>query len=967
MRRIIFFLLVISFGASAQDKPSYFIGLPGQTAHARGNLRVDSVFLNALKDTTFTPWRVGLQVFRPADSSLYVSTSITAANKWTKLGSAVAGSAWGTITGTLSSQTDLAAALAAKQDLITPGTTADYIRGDFSLSNFSSDVTGIADALYSALGHSHDGLAPIGGLTGYILKKNSNTDYDYSWQPESGGGGSSSGNPDSLGGEPAAYYLNLTNHTGTLPVNKGGTGATTLTGVLIGNGTSAFTGVTGTASQLLRRNAGNTAYEFFTPTYILPSDTASMLTNYLRKIDTANKWVNTITKNAGGDSIVFFIGGTRYAIADRGSSGALTLQQTFNTEVGGSVLTKTDTVDGASSYGLHLLNLGSFGVRIAGTTSNGLLINTSSIGASINSPVLPLIATTSNTSTNTVEEALRLVRNPGVAGAAGIGTKITFQTKNTANSLEETGYFEHIGTNPVNSSWVTQYNIKGAINSSINTFMNIQDAGIVRVNNNADTLATKAYARSLGGSGSGSGLNIYNTDSSLSGDRTVNGNNKFLHIDSTLNWQIGTKKSGLRYSETYNTYNTAAWYTYYDSKELSGVKSINASNNSRTIIESQGAADASLSRIIVYPDSISLSAPAYKLNSLPTKSLVSTDSILVADINGKVYNVPQSALTIAASQITSGLIAPARLGTGSVGDGSTVLADDNTWKTAIEYNFTAPADGDIITYSSGNLINTPASTFATQSALDDSAAAIRAAFPAGGGVGTYPGTGNYPYSTSNAWINTLTGVMQFWYLNTDGDTVVVTNAVAQRDTFPTAASTYFTEDFTGTNGVDIQGTTTETGGFTWTASGGNTGQQFFDGAGNVHGNSTGVQSKDYISVGHREIDLRCTVDAIAGTSPNPIMMIAYTNDNNFIQVGIHDGNVAETVSGSYNALYGGSGTSVNGDIMRVTLIGNTLKVYRNATLLTTVTVNAANTGTKVGLYFYQDNASKVSYMEGMAP
>lgn len=55
---------------------------------------------------------------------------------------------------------------------------------------------------------------------------------------------------------------------GTLVVGNGGTGATTLTGVVIGNGTSAMTGVAGTAGQLLRRNAGNTAYEFFTPTYI---------------------------------------------------------------------------------------------------------------------------------------------------------------------------------------------------------------------------------------------------------------------------------------------------------------------------------------------------------------------------------------------------------------------------------------------------------------------------------------------------------------------------------------------------------------------------------------------------------------------------------------------------------------------------------------------------------------------------
>jgi hypothetical protein len=65
--------------------------------------------------------------------------------------------------------------------------------------------------------------------------------------------------------------------TGSLAVSRGGTGASTLTGVLIGNGTSAVTGITGTASQLLRRNAGNTAYEFFTPNFTTGSGTTNFV------------------------------------------------------------------------------------------------------------------------------------------------------------------------------------------------------------------------------------------------------------------------------------------------------------------------------------------------------------------------------------------------------------------------------------------------------------------------------------------------------------------------------------------------------------------------------------------------------------------------------------------------------------------------------------------------------------------
>jgi len=53
--------------------------------------------------------------------------------------------------------------------------------------------------------------------------------------------------------------------SGTLGIPRGGTGATSLTGVVIGNGTSAMTAVgSSTALQVLRRNPTNDGYEFAT-------------------------------------------------------------------------------------------------------------------------------------------------------------------------------------------------------------------------------------------------------------------------------------------------------------------------------------------------------------------------------------------------------------------------------------------------------------------------------------------------------------------------------------------------------------------------------------------------------------------------------------------------------------------------------------------------------------------------------
>lgn len=57
--------------------------------------------------------------------------------------------------------------------------------------------------------------------------------------------------------------------SGTLGVARGGTGAVTLTGVVIGNGTSAFTGIASTTpNQMLRVNSAGTAYEWFSPDYL---------------------------------------------------------------------------------------------------------------------------------------------------------------------------------------------------------------------------------------------------------------------------------------------------------------------------------------------------------------------------------------------------------------------------------------------------------------------------------------------------------------------------------------------------------------------------------------------------------------------------------------------------------------------------------------------------------------------------
>lgn len=67
-----------------------------------------------------------------------------------------------------------------------------------------------------------------------------------------------------------------------LTVNNGGTGVGTLTGVVIGNGTSAMTGVSGTSNQYFKMNSSGTGYEFVSPPF-LSSNTSDIFTGgYIR-------------------------------------------------------------------------------------------------------------------------------------------------------------------------------------------------------------------------------------------------------------------------------------------------------------------------------------------------------------------------------------------------------------------------------------------------------------------------------------------------------------------------------------------------------------------------------------------------------------------------------------------------------------------------------------------------------------
>jgi hypothetical protein len=161
--------------------------------------------------------------------------------------------------------------------------------------------TGAATLTGVVIGNAAANMTAVAGTAGQFLRRNTaNTAYEFRTLQGGDIAGSELTKTDdtnvtiSLGGTPASALLqpvSLTmGWTGQLSVSRGGTGASSLTGVLIGNGTSAVTAVTGTAGQLLRRNAGNTAYEFFTASLITGNGT----TNYIPKWSSATGLLDSI-------------------------------------------------------------------------------------------------------------------------------------------------------------------------------------------------------------------------------------------------------------------------------------------------------------------------------------------------------------------------------------------------------------------------------------------------------------------------------------------------------------------------------------------------------------------------------------------------------------------------------------------------------------------------------------------------
>lgn len=330
-----------------------------------------------------------------------------------------------------------------------------------------------------------------------------------------------------LGGSASTALLNAASitvgWTGTLAVGRGGTGASTLTGVVIGNASSAMTAVSSvTANQLFRVNATGTGYEFFTPSYITSAITSlggltgatqtfgndtnvtMVSTGTTHTITWSGTLANSRLATMANNTIKGNVSGSTASPSDLTGTQVTTILDLFSTTT-----TTKGLVPGSNNVGAtYFLNAnGAWAIPAGGggTTTNALTMNNSGSGAAS--------GTTFNGSTAVTLSYNTIGASP-LAGSTSLTTLGTVTTGTLSTGLVIGGVTMTLGSD---AAYDLYYRGATGVLTRLANGTTGQFLG-------ANTSAAPSWQTPSGGSGSPGGSNTqiqYNSAGSFAGSSNL--------------------------------------------------------------------------------------------------------------------------------------------------------------------------------------------------------------------------------------------------------------------------------------------------------------------------------------------------------------------------------------------------------------------------------------------------------------
>jgi hypothetical protein len=188
---------------------------------------------------------------------------------------------------------------------------------------------------------------------------------------------------------------------------------------------------------------------------------------------------------------------------------------------------------------------------------------------------------------------------------------------------------------------------------------------------------------------------------------------------------------------------------------------------------------------------------------------------------------------------------------------------------------------------------------------------------------------------------------------TQGDAKMLTsdaNGATSWKTFE-VNPTYPSDDF-NTNTNPVAGVrVTPVGGKTWRLIGGGLSNILATSGGVLYNVSGNTVNQENIVVDLPSLDFigKWTIGT-AGASGTQFATLHNVDPVNFIFVYLSTGQIVDYVAGSGTTVFAGSGTSVNGDVIKIKCVGTAISVYRNDVLLGSGTLSGSNNGKVAGYY-----------------